>query len=97
MTREERAACKRCDRPRATDADWRDIPEGEGADLCWGDVCEAAPWRDRALAAELRVAELTGLLSEVLADRGPGFHDLPECGCCYCRAGRAIRAKGGER
>lgn len=38
-----RPNCLRCGYPVATPDDWRDIPEGEGDDLCWstkGAVCE---------------------------------------------------------
>lgn len=31
-----RPICPKCLRPEANDDDWRDVPEGEGAELCWG-------------------------------------------------------------
>lgn len=31
-----RPPCPDCSRPVASDDDWRDVPEGERPDLCWG-------------------------------------------------------------
>lgn len=51
--------CEVCDRPRATDAQWRDVPPGERDDLCWGrEQCEAGAvdWRERATLTRLDLA-----------------------------------------
>ena len=47
--------CHRCDRPKATLADYDRYEGGEGEHLCWGGQCPAMDWRARALAAEERV------------------------------------------
>lgn len=51
--------CEVCDRPRATDEQWRDVPPGERDDLCWGrEQCEAGAvdWRERATLTRLDLA-----------------------------------------
>jgi hypothetical protein len=50
--------CEVCDRPVATDDQWRDVPEGERDDLCWGGIqCGEArvDWRARAMRADEQV------------------------------------------
>jgi hypothetical protein len=54
--------CETCDRPVADDDQWRDVPDGERYDLCWGgSQCESnrVDWRARAMRAEETVTELT--------------------------------------
>lgn len=51
--------CPVCDRPKASQDDFDEVPEGAGEELCWGlwdfYQCEmkAVDWRARALAAEV--------------------------------------------
>lgn len=54
--------CFTCDKPIATEQDFRDIPGGEGEHLCWSAYskmgCEPEDWRDRALRAEAEAISL---------------------------------------
>lgn len=60
--------CHTCDRPAAT-AELAAHKDGcaECVAHCWRDwgvLCEPAPWRDRAIAAEKRIATLEAALTE---------------------------------
>lgn len=51
--------CPVCDRPVATNKDWKKVPEGKGGLLCWGNCSPiAVDWRARALKAEAKLREL---------------------------------------
>lgn len=55
MTAPTQERCERCDKPRATEADFCTVSIGDNMHLCWssyGGACEAIDWRARALAAE---------------------------------------------
>lgn len=77
--------CDSCHKPPATDADWRDIPEGEGEHLCWGtpicgwgcDVPIAAHLADAL--ADLLAARERGVRAEALreaADEARRIHGI---------------------
>ncbi len=53
-----REICKDCLRPKATDQDYEDIPEGEGEHLCWGEWTELQCRDEAAWLADKQRLEL---------------------------------------
>lgn len=80
----DRERCENCDRPKATDEEYRTIAGGDGEHLCWNAWaarCEPADWRTRALDAELllkRVAVYIGTGPKV-----PHGDCNESCAACY--------------
>lgn len=58
----DREICQECFRPKATEQDYEDIPEGEGGHLCWKawdeDECRYAIATGAAVGPSQRIAEL---------------------------------------
>lgn len=75
--------CHTCDRPKATDEDWKKIPEGQGEHLCWEVPCRDTPvdWRARALVAEAVADEATCCEKCIVCERWIGAGRNHDDGC----------------
>lgn len=69
--------CSRCARPRATDTDWAEVPEGEGGHLCW-EPDESCGWEFTGIDTALRAAEaIVALMGLPVRPRQPEMTRLP--------------------
>lgn len=79
--------CVNCDKPEATDDDFRTYRGGEGEHLCWaayGTACDPADWRSRALEAEGRKSDLLDEVARLRRILTCGRHPTAAHFCSRC-------------